>query len=88
MAKVLSFLLLATGLLLVVCGAIFILIYFKDAVFLRIEEADQSLLFWYLPFLFVSLGSLISGVVIGQTGLRRLRLKTETTKSKQTSCTE
>ncbi len=78
MAKLISFSILLLGALLSGVGLVFIVLYFKDAIFLRTGEADQSLIFWYLPFLFVGLGSLISGIVVAQAGLRRLKKSPET----------
>ena len=59
--------------LLLLAGVGFVVIYFKDAIYLRRGEVDQSLIFWYLPFLFAGLGSLISGIVIGHSSLHRLK---------------
>ncbi len=66
------------GLLLLIAGATFVVIYFKDAIFLRLGEADQSLIFWYLPFLFAGIAGLVCGLVIGQAGLRGLKSKSKT----------
>lgn len=71
--KILSALALLFGAMLVIAGLIFVVIYFKDAIFLRLGEADQSLIFWYLPFLFAGIGGVVCGVVIGQAGLRGLK---------------
>ncbi len=80
LSKLISVLGLVFGLLLLFAGIAFIFIYFKDAIFMRFEEADQSLIFWYLPFLFVGLGSLICGIVIDHSSLSRLNISLFTTK--------
>jgi hypothetical protein len=43
------------------------------AVVARWGASDQSLLFWYLPFLLFGLGSIVIGSTAGAWGLRRLR---------------
>jgi hypothetical protein len=47
--------------------------YFLDAVVGRWGKPDQSLLFWYLPILFMGLGSMAIGFVAGRWGILRLR---------------
>lgn len=73
MSKLTSYAAFILGTLLFVVGLGFVLIYFKDALILRWGEADQSLLFWYLPFLFAGLGSTLCGIVVFQSGLRKLK---------------
>lgn len=73
MKKLLAFCALLSGAALIVAGTVFVVIYFKDAIFMRLGEADQSLIFWYLPFLFVGISGIVCGVVFGQYGLRGLR---------------
>lgn len=75
MARLIGVFALLSGVLLVVAGVVFVVIYFKDAIFLRLGEPDQSLIFWYLPFLFVGFGGVISGLVIGNAGLNKLRAR-------------
>lgn len=72
MKKLWSVLSLIAGAALIIAGAFFVLLYFKDALFLRLGEADQSLLFWYLPFLFAGISGIVCGVVFGQAGMRGL----------------
>ena len=60
-------------------GTIFVLMYVWGAFISRLGEPDQSLLFWYLPILFL-------GIAVGGGGISLLvfGLKTtETTKGKQ-----
>ena len=50
------------GCLFTASGAGFILMYMWEAVISRMGEPDQSLLFWYLPILFI-------GLIVGKAGL-------------------
>ena len=47
--------------------------YFLEAVLARLGEPDQSLLFWYLPILFIGLVGLGIGLAAAAWGIRRLR---------------
>ena len=47
--------------------------YVREAVIARIGDPDQSLLFWYLPLLFMGLFALILGMSLVAWGWRRLR---------------
>ena len=73
LSNLLAFLALTGGALLMVGGATFVVIYFKDAIFMRPSETDRSVIFWYLPFLLAGIGGLVCGFAIGQAGLYRLR---------------
>lgn len=73
MKRLLAILALCSGGLLCIAGAFFVVLYFKDALFLRLGAAYQSLLFWYLPFLFAGISGIVCGVIFGQAGLRGLR---------------
>jgi len=64
---------LVVGSLIVFIGTVFVLIYVLEAVIARVGEADQSLLFWYLPILFIGLFGLVIGATIGVWGYIRLR---------------
>ena len=57
-------------------GAGLVAAYFLEAVLARLGEPDQSLLFWYLPILFIGLAGLgigLAAVAWGIRGLRRLQ---------------
>jgi ABC-type uncharacterized transport system permease subunit len=56
----------ALGGLMVMLGLIFIIMYVWQAVIARLGEPDQSLLFWYLPILFL-------GMIAAMLGLRLIR---------------
>ena len=78
--KLLSCGALAFGILAFVTGLVFVVMYISQAIVARLGESDQSLLFWYLPFLFIGIigiGLGISMGVLGAVGLRRIRRKDE-----------
>lgn len=69
-------LLLATGILASLAGVALVVAYIWGAIIDRIGEPDQSLLFWYLPFLMIGAAALVFGIaatVWGAIGLRRAR---------------
>ena len=48
--------------------------YFWEGIYLRIGEPDQSLLFWYLPVLFLGIIGIIGGIamlVLGKNSLKK-----------------
>jgi hypothetical protein len=60
--------------LLAVVGLGFIAMYLWDGVIARWEDPDQSLLFWYLPILFIGIFCFIGGIslfIIARKKLRR-----------------
>jgi hypothetical protein len=78
--KILSCGALAFGVLAFVTGSIFVVMYVSQAVIARLGEPDQSLLFWYLPFLFIGIIGINLGIGIGflgVIGLRRNRYQDE-----------
>ena len=83
LSKPISILGLLFGILLFFAGIVFVFLYFRDAIFMRFGEADQSLIFWYLPFLFAGLGSLICGIVIGYSSLRSFNICLFNTQNKR-----
>lgn len=54
-------------------GLYFALGYFWWAIIERIGEPDQSLIFWYLPILFIGIGLTAAGAVAVVWGSIRLR---------------
>ena len=64
---------LALGSLIGLTGIAFAIMYALEAVVARVGEADQSLLFWYLPILFIGLSGIIVGSVLGVLGYIGLR---------------
>ena len=57
----------------VILGLIFIMAYILEAVVARAGEPDQSLLFWYLPFLLTGLIGTILGSAFIYWGLKHKR---------------
>jgi NhaP-type Na+/H+ or K+/H+ antiporter len=64
---------LAAGSLIALIGIGLAATYVSEAIIARLGEADQSLLFWYLPILFMGVIGIVIGVVIGVLGVIRLR---------------
>ena len=71
--KTLSFGALVIGGLIVLAGTACIVIYVLEAIIARLGEPDQSLLFWYLPILFIGIISVIIGLGVGVWGVISLR---------------
>lgn len=61
------------GILLVLLGMIFMGMYAWEAVISRIGDPDQSLLFWYLPILFIGIFAMLGGLLLLYLGRTRLR---------------
>lgn len=61
------------GILISIIGGLFVAAYILEAIVKRAGEPDQSLLFWYLPFLFMGLIGLIIGIVSSVWGVIRLK---------------
>jgi len=62
---------MVSGALATVVGLWLIAAYFLEAVIARLGEPDQSLIFWYLPLLFIGVIGAILGAVVGWWGIRR-----------------
>jgi len=71
-SKILPYCALTFGSLMTFAGAAFIVMYILEAVVARASEPDQSLLFWYLPFLFMGLIGMAIGLGAGVWGATRL----------------
>lgn len=69
----LSYGVLAFGALLSITGVAFVAMYVFEAIVLRAGEPDQSLLFWYLPILFLGLIGLVIGLGASIWGIKKLR---------------
>ena len=65
--------LIAIGTVLGLAGLGFIAMYVQGAVIERWGEPDQSLLYWYLPILFIGLGLVSAGMSVLRSGLQRKR---------------
>ena len=64
---------LIVGGLTVLTGIACVVMYVLEAIVGRFGEPDQSLLFWYLPFLLVGFGGIAVGLGIGIWGAVRLK---------------
>ena len=54
-------------------GTSFVVLYFWEAIITRIGDPDQSLIFWYLPILFLGLIGVIGGLAFLIQGINRIR---------------
>lgn len=61
------------GTLIAITGAVFVVLYVLEAVVARTGEPDQSLLFWYLPFLLAGMIGMATGIGVSVLGFRRLK---------------
>jgi len=64
---------LAVGSLIALIGISLAVMYVLEAIVARVGEADQSLLFWYLPILFMGIIGILIGLGVGIWGAIRLR---------------
>jgi len=71
--KVLPYGGLIIGGLIAMTGIACVVIYVLEAIVARLGEPDQSLLFWYLPILFIGIIGILIGLGIGIWGAIRLR---------------
>jgi len=71
--KILAYTILLFGGLITLVGAVFVIMYFWEGIILRIGEPDQSLIFWYLPVLFLGFMGIIGGVAMLVYGKNRLK---------------
>ena len=66
------------GVIAFITGLMFIILFIVKAIVERIGEADQSLLFWYLPVLIIGIIVAIPGAGFFIWGFKNLRRKEET----------
>ena len=57
-----------------ITGIIFIVVYVYEAIVVRVGEPDHSLLFWYLPILFLGILGMVIGLGVGAWGGSRVRV--------------
>jgi hypothetical protein len=69
----LAYFLVFLGGLLTVLGAVFIGMYIWEAVISRLGDPDQSLIFWYLPILFIGVSAVLGGFFMFRQGLSQIR---------------
>lgn len=73
--KLQTYLYVLFGLLMSIVGVIFIFMYFWEAIISRIGDPDQSLIFWYLPILFLGTIGIIGGLILLIYGIKKLKRK-------------
>ena len=71
--KFLAYLNLLAGGLIALVGAVFVFMYFWEGIIVRTGEPDQSLIFWYLPVLFIGFTGVIGGLAMLVYGLKSLK---------------
>jgi len=71
--KTIAFTALFFGVLTTLTGFVFAGMYIFEAVIARMGEADQSLLFWYLPILFIGIFGVAVGLGIIAWGISQLK---------------
>ncbi len=64
---------LGGGVVAILAGLAMIGAYVLEAVIKRMGEPDQSLLFWYLPLLFIGILCTMAGIGAATWGVSRLR---------------
>jgi len=68
-----AYLLVSIGGFCAVLGGVFVFMYVWEAIISRIGDPDQSLLFWYLPILFLGLGAGGGGLFLLFIGISRIK---------------
>jgi len=69
---------LISGIVISIIGAVLIIGYIMEAYVARRGDPDQSLLFWYLPLLFLGFISFVTGLsasIWGFNSLRKIKMK-------------
>jgi len=71
--KILPYVAIVFGTSIVITGAVFVVMYVSEAIVARMGEPEQSLLFWYLPFLFAGVIGMAIGIGVTVLGFNRLK---------------
>ncbi len=74
MKRLLHWAALLFGGLIAVIGVAFVAMYVIEAIVRRVGEGDQSLLFWYLPILFLGMIGMLIGFGSAAWGIIGLRV--------------
>jgi hypothetical protein len=69
----LTYLSVLLGGLIAFVGASFVVMYFWHAIIARMGDSDQSLMFWYLPILFLGLIGVLGGLTLLARGIKGIR---------------
>ena len=77
MTKLMTYVLLLFGWIIALGGVAFVFMYFWEAIIVRMGDPDQSLIFWYLPILFIGIIAVIGGISMLIEGIHRLKNDTE-----------
>jgi len=72
--KWLAYLFVILGGLISATGVVFVFMYVWEAIVSRLGEPDQSLLFWYLPILFLGLIASVAGLRLLLRGINQIRI--------------
>jgi hypothetical protein len=70
---IVSYAAICFGVVLILIGATFAAMYVLEAVIGTAGEPDRSLIFWYLPVLFIGFALAGSGLGLCRWGLKRLK---------------
>jgi len=73
LSKTLTILLFLVSVVLMVTGAGFVVMYIWEGIIVRIGEPDQSLIFWYLPILFIGLFVFVLGITLSIHTFNKLK---------------
>lgn len=72
-SKLVGLLVLLAGGILSFIGLAFVSMYFWEAIVSKIGDPDQSLVFWYLPILFLGVFGMLLGLPMMRYGTARLK---------------
>ena len=73
MNKRLAYLFIILGSLIAALGIVFIFMYIWEAIISRSGDPDQSLLFWYLPIMFLGVIASVGGLRLLLRGINQVR---------------
>lgn len=80
MKKAICWLAMILGVVISLLGVVFAALYVVKAIIMRIGDPDQSLIFWYLPILFIGIFGVMIGTRLLMWGVKRLRASRSTEK--------
>jgi len=77
MNRIIPIIAVIAGILTFILGVCFSAMYIFEGIIKTRGDADQSLVFWYLPLLFMGLGGISSGALLSFWGRKKLRTRKE-----------